>query len=248
MTLSYPSGITAIVEMENPQVAYDMFRKLAYKNFKNIPLYLEWAPINVLDRNATDVVESVGKEPKAKKLKKLEYAVDEEPEKEDSEVMDYVIDKVGTRTDESEKSEDKKADKKVQKKDKKSGKKDSDKKDSIENEKNEDEPANEVAPKEEEEKEENVQRSHKILVRNVPFEASVKDVRQLFSAFGDLQFVRLPKKLHGTGSHRGFAFVEFVNRTDAKKAFGALSQSTHLYGRRLVLEWAKTEASNSDEL
>lgn len=218
--------------MENQQVAYDMFRKLAYKNFKNIPLYLEWAPINVLDRNATDVVEKVSKEPKAKKLKKLEYAVDE-PAKEDSEVMDYVIDKVGaSRTDEEpdDKPEDKneKADEDEQA--------------------DEDKQANESVPAKEEEHEEKVQRSHKILVKNVPFEASAKDVRQLFSAFGDLQFVRLPKKLHGTGSHRGFAFVEFVNQTDAKKAFGALSASTHLYGRRLVLEWAKSQTSDSDDL
>lgn len=214
--------------MENPQVAFDIFRKLAYKNFKNIPLYLEWAPINVLDRNANDVVESVGKQPKAKKFKKLEYAVDDEASKEDSEAMDYVIDKVGTKTDKHE------SDKKSE----------SDKNESEKTEENdEDEPANEFTAEEDK-----VQRSHKILVRNVPFEASVKDVRQLFSAFGDLQFVRLPKKLHGTGSHRGFAFVEFVNRTDAKKAFGALSQITHLYGRRLVLEWAKTDTSNSDDL
>ena len=200
-----------------------MFRKLAYKNFKNIPLYLEWAPINVLDREASDVVEKVGKEPKAKKFKRLEYAVDEpnnEPNDEENEAMDYVIDRTGTRADEDKPDENETEDA-------------DDSKDAQ---------ANEPVPEEKEDK-----RSYKILVRNVPFEASAKDVRQLFSAFGELQFVRLPKKLHGTGSHRGFAFVEFANRNDAKKAFAALSQSTHLYGRRLVLEWAKTEASNSDD-
>lgn len=34
--------------------------------------------------------------------------------------------------------------------------------------------------------------------------------------FGDLKFVRLPKKLKGTGPHRGFAFVDFQTKQDAK--------------------------------
>ncbi|VEN34859.1 unnamed protein product [Callosobruchus maculatus] len=45
----------------------------------------------------------------------------------------------------------------------------------------------------------------------------------------------------GTDSHRGFAFVDFSSNSDAKAAFESLSQSTHLYGRRLVLEWAAKE-------
>jgi multiple RNA-binding domain-containing protein 1 len=44
-----------------------------------------------------------------------------------------------------------------------------------------------------------------------------------------------------TGSHRGFAFVEFLSTEEAKKAFDKLSHSTHLYGRRMVLEWASEE-------
>jgi multiple RNA-binding domain-containing protein 1 len=45
----------------------------------------------------------------------------------------------------------------------------------------------------------------------------------------------------GAETHRGFGFVEFHTKGDAKKAFNALCQSTHLYGRRLVLEWAAAE-------
>ncbi|XP_040462095.1 probable RNA-binding protein 19 [Falco naumanni] len=81
----------------------------------------------------------------------------------------------------------------------------------------------------------------KILVRNIPFQATVKEIRELFSTFGELKTVRLPKKMAGTGSHRGFGFVDFITKQDAKKAFNALCHSTHLYGRRLVLEWADTE-------
>ena len=60
------------------------------------------------------------------------------------------------------------------------------------------------------------QKSTKILVRNVPFEAKVREVRELFSVFGELKTVRLPKKLSGTGSHRGFGFIDFVTKQDAK--------------------------------
>uniref|UniRef100_A0AAQ5Z327 Probable RNA-binding protein 19 n=1 Tax=Amphiprion ocellaris TaxID=80972 RepID=A0AAQ5Z327_AMPOC len=85
------------------------------------------------------------------------------------------------------------------------------------------------------------QTGSKILVRNVPFQASVREVRELFCTFGELKTVRLPKKAAGSGKHRGFGFVDFLTKQDAKKAFAALCHSTHLYGRRLVLEWADAE-------
>jgi multiple RNA-binding domain-containing protein 1 len=64
-----------------------------------------------------------------------------------------------------------------------------------------------------------------------------------FRVFGELKAVRLPRKMVGTGPHRGFGFVDYVTKSDAKRAFEALCQSTHLYGRRLVLEWAAPEES-----
>uniref|UniRef100_A0A673CQF7 Probable RNA-binding protein 19 n=1 Tax=Sphaeramia orbicularis TaxID=375764 RepID=A0A673CQF7_9TELE len=87
------------------------------------------------------------------------------------------------------------------------------------------------------------QTGSKILVRNVPFQATVREIRELFCTFGELKTVRLPKKAAGTGNHRGFGFVDFLTKQDAKKAFAALCHSTHLYGRRLVLEWADAEDS-----
>nr|XP_057926453.1 probable RNA-binding protein 19 [Doryrhamphus excisus] len=85
------------------------------------------------------------------------------------------------------------------------------------------------------------QTGSKILVRNIPFQASVREVRELFCTFGELKTVRLPKKVVGSGKHRGFGFIDFITKQDAKKAFSALCHSTHLYGRRLVLEWADAE-------
>jgi len=77
--------------------------------------------------------------------------------------------------------------------------------------------------------------STKIIVRNVPFQASRTEILQLFGSFGQLKTVRLPKKYDG--GHRGFAFVEFTGAKEALNAMKALA-STHLYGRHLVIEWA----------
>lgn len=57
----------------------------------------------------------------------------------------------------------------------------------------------------------------------------------------------MPKKMVGTGTHRGFAFVEYNSKTEAKAAMDSMCQSTHLYGRRLVLEWAQA-GENLDEM
>ncbi|KAG0162704.1 Multiple RNA-binding domain-containing protein 1, partial [Apophysomyces sp. BC1034] len=78
----------------------------------------------------------------------------------------------------------------------------------------------------------------KLVVRNVPFEATVKDLRELFSAYGQLKSLRLPKKFNG--GHRGFAFLDFMTKQEAKNVFENMS-SIHLYGRHLVLEWAQEE-------
>ncbi|KAG2574633.1 hypothetical protein PVAP13_7KG345900 [Panicum virgatum] len=85
--------------------------------------------------------------------------------------------------------------------------------------------------------------STKLLVRNVAFEATEKDLRQLFSPFGQVKSLRLPMKF---GSHRGFAFVEYVTKQEAQNALQALA-STHLYGRHLVIERAK-EGETLEEL
>jgi multiple RNA-binding domain-containing protein 1 len=78
-------------------------------------------------------------------------------------------------------------------------------------------------------------KSTKLMVRNVPFQASRTDILQLFGSFGQLKTVRLPKKFDG--GHRGFAFVHFTAAKEAQNAMKTLA-NTHLYGRHLVIEWA----------
>lgn len=55
---------------------------------------------------------------------------------------------------------------------------------------------------------------------------------------GGYKGVRLPQKMDH--KHRGFGFVEFLTHNEAKKALETMS-NTHLYGRHLVLEFAKAD-------
>ena len=59
----------------------------------------------------------------------------------------------------------------------------------------------------------------KIVVRNVAFEATKRDVQKLFNPFGALKSCRLPKKFDG--NHRGFAFVELSTKREASAGWGA---------------------------
>ena len=60
-----PRGVTAIVEFLEPTEAKAAFRKLAYSKFRHMPLYLEWAPMDVFQTPAKRV-ESTPSENKAK--------------------------------------------------------------------------------------------------------------------------------------------------------------------------------------
>lgn len=87
-------------------------------------------------------------------------------------------------------------------------------------------------------------KSGKIIVKNLPFEAARKDVFELFSSFGQLKSVRVPKKFDR--SARGFAFVEFLLPKEAENAMDQL-QGVHLLGRRLVMQYAQEDAQDAEE-
>lgn len=80
----------------------------------------------------------------------------------------------------------------------------------------------------------------KIIVKNLPFQATRKELYELFSQYGKIDNVRLPQKV--AGGHRGFAFVEFVSPEECHSAYEAL-KNVHLYGRHLVLQYAADDNS-----
>ncbi|KAK5795885.1 hypothetical protein VI817_005170 [Penicillium citrinum] len=87
-------------------------------------------------------------------------------------------------------------------------------------------------------------RRTKIIIKNLPFQATKKDIRSLFGAYGQLRSVRVPQKFDRTA--RGFGFADFVSAREAENAMDAL-KNTHLLGRRLVLEFASEEAVDPEE-
>jgi len=84
----------------------------------------------------------------------------------------------------------------------------------------------------------------KIIIKNLPFEATKKDVRLLFGSHGHLRSVRVPKKFDH--SARGFAFADFTTAREAENALEAL-KDTHFLGRHLVLEFAAGDALDAEE-
>lgn len=82
----------------------------------------------------------------------------------------------------------------------------------------------------------------KLLIRNIPFEANESELRNLLKSFtAAIKRIRIPKKFDG--SHRGFGFAEFTSHAEAKHVKETLA-ATHLYGRHLVIEWAKADAED----
>ncbi|PVG01471.1 putative RNA-binding protein [Serendipita vermifera] len=78
----------------------------------------------------------------------------------------------------------------------------------------------------------------KLIVKNLAFEVSKKELRELFSAHGQIKSVRLPNRADRRS--RGFAFIDFATHKEAENAMEQL-RHTHLLGRHLVLEWAEKE-------
>uniref|UniRef100_A0A670KJF9 RNA binding motif protein 19 n=1 Tax=Podarcis muralis TaxID=64176 RepID=A0A670KJF9_PODMU len=265
-------GVTAIVEFLEPTEAKRAFTKLAYSKFKNIPLYLEWAPMGVFSGPAKIEPKIPGGKKEAQ-TQPVEAEIEEEDEEEEEEsipgctlfiknlnfvtkeeTLQEVFSKVGAvKSCAISKKKDKAGAllsmgfgfveyKKPEHAQKALKQLQGCSVDGHQLEVKISERAVKSAAVSARKKQTGKkQKSSKILVRNIPFQATVKEIRELFSTFGELKTVRLPKKMAGTGKHRGFGFVDFLTKQDAKRAFNALCHSTHLYGRRLVLEWADSE-------
>jgi multiple RNA-binding domain-containing protein 1 len=86
-------------------------------------------------------------------------------------------------------------------------------------------------------------RRTKIIIKNLAFEASKKDIRELAKQYGSIRSVRLPRKYDN--SLRGFAFVEFSTPLEAQQAYDALKHS-HYHGRKLVIDFAEADVEDAE--
>lgn len=77
-----PSGVTALIEYCDPSEARQAFKKLAFSKFKNLPLYLEWAPEDTFTRTVSGEAIIPKTEPKPE-VKEEKPKPEPEPEEED---------------------------------------------------------------------------------------------------------------------------------------------------------------------
>ncbi|KZV41921.1 multiple RNA-binding domain-containing protein 1-like [Dorcoceras hygrometricum] len=268
-----PTNSLALVVFLEPAEARAAFRGLTYKRYKDVPLYLEWAPDNILSENPT-VDDKVTVHQLDVKRALLEQQVVELTE------ADVDNDRIESRTLYVKNLNFKTSEVDVKnhftkhmkggkllsvrvKKHVKNGKSISKGFGFMEFDSSETAASvrkdlqgtvldghalilqlchaknNDLLPK----KLENNRSSTKLIIRNVAFEATEKELRQLFSPFGQIKSLRVPRRLD---KRRGFAFVEYVTKQEARNAIDALS-NTHFYGRHLVLERAK-EGESLEEL
>jgi multiple RNA-binding domain-containing protein 1 len=260
-------GLAAIIEFSERQEARDAFKKLAYRKFKNLPLYLEWAPVDIFNGDPQEKAklqkeeeekEAAAKDSEQKKQQNnlktdnADYKAKKETENDDDldddnyeENATIFVKNLNFDTDEEA----------LQKMFSKIGKckatiarKISTKQESLsmgygfvkfkkaahakealktlQNHcldghnlelkfSNRTSNGNQSTNKKTDANgKQSKTKSSKILVRNIPFEAKAKEIQELFQVFGELKYVRLPKKIDG--AHRGFGFVDFVTINDAE--------------------------------
>jgi len=270
-----PSRAVAIIDFAEPTEARQAFKGLAYRKYKHVPLYLEWAPLNVIDKSratmSSSSSSSVSKSKQTGDVKEVN-ATDNDDDGDysslfiknlsfdttEERLLNHIVNvgggsdlrsvKISTKMKGTVKLsmgfgfveyassaaaqtamaqlhdsnldghslEVKPSDKRLTVQQTNSAKNNS----------------SDKTPK-----------TNKLVVRNVAFQATQTEIRALFATFGSVKRVRIPRKLGG--AHRGFAFVELSSHQEALNAMNSLS-SSHLYGRHLVIEWAKPEDDETD--
>ncbi|EGT54090.1 hypothetical protein CAEBREN_29703, partial [Caenorhabditis brenneri] len=295
-------GVSALVIMGNPVDAKKAFRALAYSRFRSQPLYLEWAPFDVLGATEPPVgTDQKSEEPQKPKKSKREMTYEEKKKErknrqqgitEEDEEREGEEDEGETEDKKPETSETKpkKASKKQSEKEIESGSAifvknlafdttddgldslfrkrygDLVKSAQISKKLNPAEPTKPLsmgfgfvqfytsldakqalkemqgelldghslelkishrenvdkgALKRKEIRQKDQGECTKLLVRNLPFEASIKEVETLFETFGAVKTIRIPRKPGQKQQHRGFGFVDFISADEARRAFDA---------------------------
>jgi multiple RNA-binding domain-containing protein 1 len=276
-----PARTIALIEFAEATEARKAFRSVAYTNFKGLPLYLEWAVIDIFQWDAEEAQKKKKqKEEENKKKRKLEETsnnnnnnnMEDESKNEDADDLSstlYVKNLNWKTSEENLKTFFESTGLKVRsvriakKKDPSNPSKmlnmgygfvefqrREDAVKAMKTKQNQmlDEHALElkfsekkgVGDHKERKERKELEKSPKLMVRNLAFEANQKELKELFRPFGQLKKIRIPKNFDSKS--RGFAFVEFMTPQEASNAMEAL-QNSHFYGRHLVIEYAKPDAS-----
>lgn len=265
-----PSRSVAIVDFVEPSHARNAFKTLAYRKYKHVPLYIEWAPVGVVNKAAGGIKPST--QPKAVSAPVSDAAADDSShfslfvknlsfDTTEEGLRAHIQSRLGSLSGLRALSLPKK-----QKNDRVMSMgfgfvefsslaeatralavlqgsmldghalevKPSDKRISNSTKKSMSAGGESVG-----------RGTTKLIVRNLAFQASQKELRELFASFGSVKSVRIPKKMGGV--HRGFAFVEMTTVQEAQAALTSL-ENAHFYGRHLVIEPANAEDEGLDSL
>ncbi|PFH45626.1 hypothetical protein AMATHDRAFT_51561 [Amanita thiersii Skay4041] len=86
-----------------------------------------------------------------------------------------------------------------------------------------------------------------LFVGGIPYTTKPYELESLFSAFGAVDFVRMPRNKRNLT--RGYAHVRFVNDADAVAAYESSLQEMFMLGDRpLLVEYAQTLPDNSGQI
>lgn len=85
----------------------------------------------------------------------------------------------------------------------------------------------------------------KLYIGNLPWSQTEEDLRALCEPFGELGEEGVKLITDNEGRSRGFAFAEFKNEEDAKKALEGLNER-EVDGRKLFVKVARPKKERSD--
>ena len=86
----------------------------------------------------------------------------------------------------------------------------------------------------------------RLIVRNLPFDMSMEDLRAVFLPYGALYNVSLPTD-ESSGKGRGFAFIWYVSKSDAAKAMEAIQGVSLRHGAAEQARLKKAQGKNGRE-
>lgn len=211
-----PSGVTAIVEFLDSSEAKKSFSKLAYTKFKNLPLYLEWAPENTFKSESTKPMENFV-DVKTKAADKSEPSSSQpNPFTKDAK------NKHATRVPEMKATGENEYEQFVINENDHS---ENDNKEAVEEEDEEDD----TEPEE----------GTTLFLRNLKFATQVETLRKHFAHIGKIHHVQVAMKKDPDNPRNkiplGYGFIQFKQKNAAEKALKTML-TTHIDGNAVELK------------
>jgi len=90
-----------------------------------------------------------------------------------------------------------------------------------------------------------IKMSKKVFVGNLPFKLRGKELRELFSEYGEIEDATVILDRFDKSKSKGFGFVTFVSDADADKAVTEMNEK-EIEGRPLTVNEAKPREDNRE--